>query len=107
MKNLIVALAFLCLAVACESVPVKSFNDQAAVAYTTVSTVYDLTTSLVTAHKIDVRDARNIRTQADAARDAVDVAVMLHTAGDKAADDKLSAAVSIITNLQTYLTSHQ
>lgn len=81
----------------------KTFNDQAAVGYATVTAVYETTALAVRAGKIGKKDAENVLKQADDARDAIDIAKTLHAAQDASADSKLSAAISTLAVLQTYL----
>jgi Glucan phosphorylase len=101
--TLLIALAI----TACASFPVRSFNDKLAVAYTTVSAIYDVTAVAVRAHKLTAPDAKNILAQADNVRDALDIARDLYTAKDAAANDKLATAIATLNALQTYLASHQ
>lgn len=92
----------LCFGCTTTSTP-KTFNDRAAVGYTTVAAIYDSTAVAVRAGKLSKQDGENVLKQADTARDAIDIAKTLQAAQSTAADDKLTAAINMLTVLQTYL----
>lgn len=79
----------------------QTFNQQEAVAITTVTTVRTTTTTLLQAGKITAADAQNVEDQADTARTGINLAAA--DADLQGATDKLAAALQILTTLQTYL----
>lgn len=83
----------------------KTFNERLAAGYATVTTVRTVTTSLLDSHTITSRDAQNVQTQANNARDALDIASDIHKTAPKAGDDKLKAAEDVIHVLQKYVNS--
>jgi hypothetical protein len=58
---------------------------------------------LLQAKKISAEDAQNIQTQADTARAGVDISRKLCGTDPAAADNRLTAAVTILQALSTYL----
>ena len=82
-----------------------TFNERLAVGYTTVTTVRQSATTLLVAKKITADDAQNVLSQTDNARAGLDIARTMSKADPKAADAKLTAIRTILTGLQTYLTS--
>ena len=83
----------------------KTFNERAAVAYGTVTSVRTTTLALLQAGKITAADAGNVQKQADNAREAIDLARSVADTNPGAADTKLAAAVTILNVLNTYLGS--
>jgi hypothetical protein len=85
----------------------KSFNERLAVGYSTVTTVRQSATTLVSADVISPGDAANVQQQADNARAGLDIARTLTTVDPKAADARLVASLQILTALEAYLRSRQ
>ena len=86
---------------ACASVPQpKTFNERLAYGYTTVTTIRQIGTNLVTAGKISANDAQNVQDQANNARVGLDIA---KTLSGQAAEDKLTVTLTLLQGLQSYL----
>ena len=69
--------------------------------------VLQATTAAVTAGSLSSSDAEAVLKQADTARTVLDTAQAASTAGDVAgADNKLAAALVVLSALQIYLTAH-
>jgi hypothetical protein len=101
-------LAFAMVACASLGVPTpKTFNERLAAGYTSVTTVRQLGTTLVTAGKITPDDAQNIQAQANTARSGLDIAKTLSATLPVAAEDKLTATLVILVELQKYLDMKQ
>lgn len=96
----------------------KTFVDKAVAAQLTSTAVRRSAIQLLDAGRITPADARNAQAAADAARQGIDLATAVYVAAcpripqteevDKscsapAADAKLTAAISILTAVQTYL----
>jgi hypothetical protein len=80
-----------------------TFNERAAAALATVTGIRQSATALVGQGKITPDDAQNVLTQTDAARTGIDIARKLHTSNPTAGDARLSATVTALQALQTYL----
>lgn len=86
-------------------VPVpQTMNERVSAAYISVTTVRQETLSLLQAGKITAADAKNIETQADNARSGIDIAKQLDLTNPAQASDRLTAALSVLQALETYLT---
>lgn len=86
-------------------VPVpKTLNERVSAAYISVTTVRQETLSLLQAGKLTKTDAQNIETQADNARSGIDIAKQLDITNPAQASDRLTAALSVLQALETYLT---
>lgn len=85
----------------------KTFNEKVAVALSTVTIVRDTTISLLTADHITAEDAENIQTQANNARNGIDIARQLHATNPGPAENRLDAAVTILKALEDYLRGRQ
>lgn len=79
----------------------KTFNERLAAGYVTVTTVRQLGTTLVTSGKLSSPDAQNVQTQADNARNGLDIAQNL---GPLKGEDKLTSTLTVLQALQSYLT---
>src|SRR3990167_1885869 len=103
-KRTIYFLAFLLAACAQLGLPTaQTFDQKLLVAYGTVGAVKKTTLSLLNADKIDVKDAENVQTQTDNVQAALDVSRGLAKTDLTAANNKLSATITILTALQSYL----
>jgi NADH:ubiquinone oxidoreductase subunit 4 (subunit M) len=103
-KFAIVPLLFMLTACASLGLPTaKTFNERAAVAYGTVTTVRETTASLLVAKKITASDAQNVQNQANTAREGIDLARSVVATNPGDADTKLTAAITVLSALQTYL----
>ena len=80
-----------------------TFNKRVAAGYVAVQTVADSATTALKAGKLSPADATNVSTTAKSVLQALDVATTLHAANAAAGEDKLAAALAILTALQTYL----
>lgn len=85
----------------------QTFNERLAAGYTSVSAVRDSAATLLTAGKIQVKDAENVQAQADNARAGLDLARGMSGTNPLAANDKLSATISLLTGIQQYLLTRQ
>lgn len=112
MKLLLAATAALILSVmlGCASIGVptpSTFNEKLAVGVASVTSVRTSATTLLQAGKITPADAQNIQTQADTAREGLNVARGLSGTDLTGAGNKLTAATAVLTALQTYLLTKQ
>lgn len=94
----------------CASIGVpkpQTFNESALSAYSTVTAARDTTTLLLKAGKISATDAQNVQNQADNVREGIDIARRLYVTKPDDAQDKLTAALQILTVLNEYLAERQ
>lgn len=104
----VAALWLLVVVAGCASIPTpETFNQKLAVAITTVTAVRITTTTLLQARKISADDALNVQDGANSARAGIEVARTLSKVNLTAADGKLTAVVTTLQALQSYLTSRQ
>lgn len=80
-----------------------TFNEKEAAAISSVTAIRNTALSLLQGGKIDAGDAQNIQNQANTAREAIVVADQLHAANPSAGDDRLTAVITSLTALQSYL----
>jgi hypothetical protein len=86
----------------------ETFNQKLAVGYGTVTQVRETATQLLVAKKIDVDDAKNVQTTADAARAGLDTARAMYNSGQIGpAEQRLNAARTALTALSAYLASRE
>lgn len=85
----------------------ETVNQQVAVGIASVTAVRQTATTLLASGKISVADARNVQTQADAAREGLDLARTFSGTDMATAEAKLLAAQRVLTALQTYLATKQ
>lgn len=93
---------------ACQTLgigPADTFNKRLAAGYTTVTSIRDLTGTLLSNGTITVKDAVSIQTQADALRVGLDAARTLHATDPNAANSALTVAINGLTSLQSFLQS--
>jgi len=83
----------------------KTFNERLAAGYTTVTSVRDLTGSLLQADKITPEDAQQSQNQADNARAGLDIARSVHATDPTAGDAKLGSIITALNALSGYLIS--
>jgi hypothetical protein len=96
----------LVLLTACSSFGVPSpetFNEKAAAAISSVTTVRNTAYTLLVSNKITATDAINIQKQADNAREAIAVAISIHAANPEAGADRLTAVITALNALSAYL----
>lgn len=102
--SLLVVTAVTALLVACASMPApKTFEDNVAATVVSVTQTRKAAELLLVAGKITRADAENVQKQADNAREAVAVAMAIRTTDPGAAQNKLTAAVTVLRALDTYL----
>lgn len=99
---------FLTLIVAVSFVPAcattaDTFNQRAAIGYTTVTFIRDTSNVLVAEKKITPDDHSNVIVQADNLRAGIEVARALRKTNQSAAESKLSAIISALNVLKSYL----
>lgn len=80
-----------------------TFNKKVATAYLAVNTVADTATAALKAGKLSKDDATNVVTTSRAALQAIDVANVIYASNQQAGEDKLAAALAVLTALQAYL----
>ena len=83
----------------------QTFNERMAAGIATVSGIRSTATSLLKQGKISVEDASNVQAQADNARAGLDVARKVYATDPSAGNARMTAAVTILNALQTYLNS--
>jgi hypothetical protein len=107
-KTSFAAFALLLLA-GCASLglaPAKSFDDRLAYAYGTHTAVLESATAALKSGAISVDDAQAVLSLADESRTLLDAARAAVGGGDTStAEGKLALALSVLTQLQTYLQS--
>lgn len=100
-------LAFvLALIVGCSSLGLPTpdtMNEKIAAAQGSVTQVRKSATQLLTARKITVADAESVLKTTDAASEGITVARSISATDPAGASTRLTAAVTILTALQTYL----
>lgn len=100
------AYVLLLLASGCAALGVPtptSFNERVAAGYTTVNAVIDETKALLVAKKIKPEDAQDILKQTDNAIQAIDLARVMGKTDLQGASTRLTATLTALTALQTYL----
>lgn len=85
----------------------QSLPEKVAVTVNAVAGVRDATNTLLIAKKISVADAENVQKQADAVREAAQVALLIGSTNPAAGETKLTQARAALTALQAYLASKQ
>lgn len=106
-RRLILPLSLLVLLVsACATLGVPSpqtFNQKVLAGYSSVDAVVQTTSTLLSAGKIKPNDAQNVHDQAVNIKAGLEIAEQVHSTNPAAGDDKLSATISVLTALQSYL----
>lgn len=100
----------LMLLAACATLGVptpQSFNEKEAAAISSVTAIRDTAASLLETGKISAGDAKNIQGQADNAREAIVLADTLHAANPAVGDDRLTAIITGLAAVQTYLATRK
>ena len=98
--------AILVLLTACSTINLnapKSFNAGLQDGYTMVTAIAQTAATLKTAGKITDSDVTNIVTVLENMKSGLDVARQIHVTNPQAGADRLSAVISSLTALQTYL----
>lgn len=116
-RNILTAWAILITAVvgvaqlpACASLSVaspQSTSEKVAYGYATLATVRTTAAQLLTSNTIKVADAKNVQALADQARIFLDGANSTLTSDPSTAQAKLQLATSILTQLQTFLSTYK
>jgi hypothetical protein len=81
----------------------QTFSEKATAGYETVTALANLTSVLLDAGKIEVKDGRNVHTQLTNLKEGIDIAVALKAAGNSDADSRLEVTIKALTLLQSYL----
>jgi hypothetical protein len=81
----------------------KTMNEKIAAAQGSVTQIRASATMLLKAGKLSAADGQNVLVSTDAAAEAIVVARQISLSDPAAADFKLTAAVTILTAVQTYL----
>ena|SRR2546430_144055 len=101
---------FLLLAAGCAFLGVPTpttFNERVAAAYTTTTEVVESTRSLLVAGKLRPDDAQNVLRQTDTVVAGLDIARSYSATNPIAANDKLTATLTILQGIQAYLNSRE
>lgn len=86
----------------------KTFNENVAISYGTVTGVRNTATTLLNAKKISATDAENVLKQTDLAREGIELARQMRALGQNVpAENKLTATIAALQLLQTYLATKQ
>lgn len=81
----------------------ETFNERLAAGYQAVTGARASALALLKSGQISAADAQNVQEQADNARAGLDIARATQAADPTAANAKLTAVVTALTALQTYL----
>lgn len=84
-----------------------TFNERVAAAYTTTTALVETTRTLLVAKKITPSDAENVLKQTDTVIAGLDVARSYSATNPIAANDKLTATLTILQAIQSYLNSQR
>lgn len=85
----------------------QTFNQRLAYAIGVHTSILQASAAAVSAGTLSSTDAQAVLTQADTAKTVLDAAKVASAAGDAlGADNKLAAALTVLTALQTYLNTH-
>lgn len=98
------------LLAACQSLglaPAKSLSDRLAYGYGTLSAVEFAAADATNAGELSKADAQTVLKLADQSRTLLDGAKSLLDTDPQAASTKLDLAVAVLTQVQSYLRSHQ
>jgi hypothetical protein len=101
---------FLLLASGCAALGVPTptnFNERVAAAYTTTTALVETTRTLLVAKKITPADAENVLKQTDTVIAGLDIARSYSATSPIAANDKLTATLTILQAIQAYLNAHK
>lgn len=102
--HLTACMLMLAVLTACASMAQPdTFNKKAAAAYVTVQTVAESANAAYKAGKLSKDDAANVVATTRATVQAIDVANVIYQSNAKAGEDKLAAALAVLTALQAYL----
>lgn len=94
------------LLAACAGIPTpETFNQRIGAGYASVQAVAKTTTNLLTQKRISVGDAENVLTQAKLAKESLDLSRKIYATDPAGGDAKLTAAIAILSALQTYINS--
>lgn len=84
-----------------------TFNKKALVAYSTVEGVAKTAASLRAAGKLSDSDRENVLTTGRAAVTGIELAKQMRPADPQAAEDKLTATITVLSALSAYLASKE
>ena len=101
-------LSLLFLLPGCETLGLpkaETFNEKAAVALGTITTVRQTTTTLLNEKKITADDGQHVLVATDSARAGVDIARNLNKSNPTAANAKLESVRAGLVAVQAYLNS--
>jgi hypothetical protein len=91
---------------ACSALGIPSaenFSEKLAGGYVAVTGIRNTAANLLTAEKIDSADAQNIQNTSDNARAGLDIARTLQGSDPTAAENRLTATLTVLTALEAYL----
>ena len=104
--NLYFALVLAFVLTACASLGVQApatFNQKALAAHATVTAIANSAATLRTAGKLSDADRDNVVSTLRSAEAGIDMAVLTYKTNAQAGSDKLTATITVLTALQTYL----
>ena len=106
--NLYLALVLAFVLAACTSLGVQApatFNQKVLAAHSTVTAIANSATSLRAAGKLCDADRYIVVSTLRSAEAGIDLAVLTYKTNPQAGGDKLTATITVLTALQTYLAS--
>lgn len=106
-RTLVLALLAFAL-VACASVGVQApatFNQKVLAAHSTVTAIANSASTLRATGKLSDADRDNVVSTLRSAEAGIDLAVLTYKTNSQAGGDKLTATITVLTALQTYLAS--
>ena len=109
MRRSLAVLVLLLLA-ACAPIWVstpQTFDERLVAGVATLSAVRTTTATLLSEGQISVEDAKNVQSQAEKARESIEAARALHATDPDAGNVRLTAVVTDLQGLQTYLNSRR
>lgn len=107
---LLAFVAIISLFTACAQLGIaapQSLAEKVTVTVTAVTGVREAANTLLVAKKISVQDAENIQKQANAVREAAELALQIGATNPAAGETKLTQARSALAALQAYLAAKQ
>lgn len=109
MRNLYTVLAFVLVLVGCQSVglaPAQSFDQKLAYAYGVHTAVEQAAAQAVSTGTLSKVDGTAILSMADQSKTLLDDAKVLEATDATTAGNKLALAVTVLTQVQSYIQSH-
>jgi hypothetical protein len=92
---------------ACSLLPAKTFNEKYLAGVDACTSALTITDTLLEAGKLTKADATNTEKQIDNVKEALDIAKSIEATDVSTGGNKLAAALTALTAIQTYLTQQQ